>query len=184
MRHHRRGVCDWQCYATVYIGCRLSRQSYPGVIHYSLLLMLFGAAAFKAVHTPLLTTMLVSELASMLCLAGKMQAGNPVLSQFSVSRFPWHQHFLQGSCAIRDLHCCRERADVTQLAVIASDVIPKNAGAQWRGCRLTAHQVVAQSRVWQPAAVPACASLSHCCLSPCAPRDIPCQGVLSLLSLD
>jgi len=75
----------------MYIGCRLSRQSYPGVIHYSLLLMLFGAAAFKAVHTPLLTTMLMSELASMLCLAGKWQAGNPVLSQFSVSRFPWHQ---------------------------------------------------------------------------------------------
>ena len=36
--------------------------------------MLFGAAAFKAVHTPLLTAMLVSELASELCLAGKMQA--------------------------------------------------------------------------------------------------------------
>ena len=74
MIHNRRGVCDWQYCATVYLGCRLSRQSYPGVIHYSLLLMLFGAAAFKAVHTPLLTTMLVSELASMLGLAGKMQA--------------------------------------------------------------------------------------------------------------
>ena len=83
-------VCDWQCRASVYIGCRLSRQSYLGVIHYSLLLMLFGAAAFKAVHTPLLTTMLVSELASMLCLAGKMQAGNPILSQYSILVFPWH----------------------------------------------------------------------------------------------
>ena len=59
--------------------CRLFKQSYLGVIHYSLLLILFGAAAFKAVHTPLLTTMLVSELASLLCLAGKMQA-NPRLS--------------------------------------------------------------------------------------------------------
>ena len=56
------------------IACRLSRQSYLGVIHYTLLLMLFGAAAFKAVHTPLLTAMLLSELASLLCLAGKMQA--------------------------------------------------------------------------------------------------------------
>lgn len=54
--------------------CRLSRQSYLGVIHYTLLLMLFGAAAFKAVHTPLLTAMLLSELASLLCLARKMQA--------------------------------------------------------------------------------------------------------------
>ena len=53
---------------------RLFKKSYLGVIHYSLLLMLFGAAAFKAVHTPLLTAMLVSELASVLCLAGKMQA--------------------------------------------------------------------------------------------------------------
>ena len=62
------------------IACRLSRQSYLGVIHYTLLLMLFGAAAFKAVHTPLLTAMLLSELASLLCLAGKMQAGLPPLS--------------------------------------------------------------------------------------------------------
>lgn len=38
--------------------------------------MLFGAAAFKAVHTPLLTTMLMSELASLMCLAGKMQASS------------------------------------------------------------------------------------------------------------
>ena len=60
--------------------CRLFKKSYLGVIHYSLLLMLFGAAAFKAVHTPLLTAMLVSELASVLCLAGKMQASiNPAL---------------------------------------------------------------------------------------------------------
>ena len=55
---------------------RLFKKSYLGVIHYSLLLMLFGAAAFKAVHTPLLTAMLVSEFASVLCLVGKMQARN------------------------------------------------------------------------------------------------------------
>ncbi len=68
-----------QCSYSGCLACRLSRQSYLGVIHYTLLLMLFGAAAFKAVHTPLLTAMLLSELASLLCLAGKMQVRLPHL---------------------------------------------------------------------------------------------------------
>ena len=70
--------------------CRRSRQSYLGVIHYTLLLMLFGAAAFKAVHTPLLTAMLLSELASLLCLARKMLASlalaHPDIVYFALRR--------------------------------------------------------------------------------------------------
>ena len=78
---------------------RLFKKSYLGVIHYSLLLMLFGAAAFKAVHTPLLTAMLVSELASVLCLAGKMQVSiirsARCLCTFILRRFValMHHHF-------------------------------------------------------------------------------------------
>ena len=67
---------------------RLFKKSYLGVIHYSLLLMLFGAAAFKAVHTPLLTAMLVSELASVLCLAGKMQASHHPFYQMHICIHP------------------------------------------------------------------------------------------------
>ena len=58
---------------------RLFRRSSLGILHYTLLLVLFGAAAAKAQHTPLLSAMLLSELPSLFFLAGKLQvrAGEP-----------------------------------------------------------------------------------------------------------
>ena len=43
-------------------------------MHFTLLLVLFGAAAAKAQHTPLLTATLLSELPSVFYLLGKLQA--------------------------------------------------------------------------------------------------------------
>ena len=48
---------------------RLFRRSSLGILHYTLLLVLFGAAAAKAQHTPLLAAMLLSELPSLFFLA-------------------------------------------------------------------------------------------------------------------
>ncbi|BDA46075.1 probable cyclopropane-fatty-acyl-phospholipid synthase at C-terminar half [Coccomyxa sp. Obi] len=52
---------------------RLFKQTYLGIIHFALLLVLFGAAASKAQHTPLLTAMLLSELPSIFHMAGRLQ---------------------------------------------------------------------------------------------------------------
>ena len=93
------------CYA-----CRLFKNSYLGVIHYSLLLMLFGAAAFKAVHTPLLTAMLVSELASVLCLAGKMQASILPSARCLCASMPRQSVFLLPHECL-----CRSSADVNNM---------------------------------------------------------------------
>jgi hypothetical protein len=57
--------------------CRLFRRSSLGILHFTLLLVLFGAAAAKGQHTPLLSAMLLSELPSLFFLAGKLQVGGP-----------------------------------------------------------------------------------------------------------
>lgn len=54
---------------------RLFKRTYLGIIHFALLLVLFGAAASKAQHTPLLTAMLLSELPSIFAMAGRLQVG-------------------------------------------------------------------------------------------------------------
>lgn len=54
---------------------RLFKRTYLGIIHFALLLVLFGAAASKAQHTPLLTAMLLSELPSIFYIAGWLQVG-------------------------------------------------------------------------------------------------------------
>lgn len=56
---------------------RLFKRSYLYIIHFSLLLVLFGAAASKAQHTPLLTAMLLSELPSIFYICGRLQALAP-----------------------------------------------------------------------------------------------------------
>jgi hypothetical protein len=53
--------------------CRLFKRSYVGILHFALLLVLFGASASKAEHTPLLTAMLLSELPSIFFILGKLQ---------------------------------------------------------------------------------------------------------------
>lgn len=58
---------------------RLFKRSYLGIIHFSLLLVLFGAAASKAQHTPLLSAMLLSELPSTFYIAGRLQARRPLV---------------------------------------------------------------------------------------------------------
>ncbi|EIE24233.1 cyclopropane fatty acid synthase [Coccomyxa subellipsoidea C-169] len=52
---------------------RLFKRSYLAIIHFSLLLVLFGAAASKAQHTPLLSAMLLSELPSVFYITGRLQ---------------------------------------------------------------------------------------------------------------
>lgn len=59
---------------------RLFKRSRLGIVHFTLLLVLFGAAAAKAQHTPLLTATLASELPSVFYLAGKLQARAPLLA--------------------------------------------------------------------------------------------------------
>ncbi len=60
--------------------CRLFKRSYLGIIHFSLLLVLFGAAASKAQHTPLLSAMLLSELPSVFYITGRLQVCANLLS--------------------------------------------------------------------------------------------------------
>ena len=53
--------------------CRLYKRVHRVLLHYTVLLVLFGVAAYKAEHTPLLACSLVSELPTVLYLAAKIQ---------------------------------------------------------------------------------------------------------------
>ena len=84
---------------------RLFRRSSLGILHYTLLLVLFGAAAAKAQHTPLLAAMLLSELPSLFFLAGKLQvpAGSSLICSSHACLPPAHSpvlmvHQLRGPC--------------------------------------------------------------------------------------
>jgi len=56
---------------------RLYRRMRRIVVHFSILLLVFGAAAYKAEHTPLLACSLLSELSTLLHLLGKIQVRAP-----------------------------------------------------------------------------------------------------------
>ena len=47
---------------------------YKVVLHFTVLLVLFGSAAYKAEHTPLLACTLLSEISSFFYLLAKLQA--------------------------------------------------------------------------------------------------------------
>ena len=54
--------------------CRLYHKMRSKVVHYTILLLIFGVAAYKAEHTPLLACSLLSELSTVFHLLGKTQA--------------------------------------------------------------------------------------------------------------
>ena len=86
---------------------RLFKRSRLGIVHFTLLLVLFGAAAAKAQHTPLLTAMLASELPSVFYLLGKLQArdlsaGMPLTCSF----FPRSNRQFQNCARMAGSICC------------------------------------------------------------------------------